>query len=190
MKPLLIAMLLPIALAAQTPARSWLDRPLVNWNSSAHRMPSAPANEEPIADVGKRCDVKPKRTTSGERAVTDAGWLPFYLFDRQIVQGDVEIIGGLAGADCLCRPADYNVFVFVAGRFAGTLSPDLMTSRLDGSIGAVRLSEEGTIAAEFTRYVDPDPLCCPSGRVTVRYQLDRRSTPPVVVPVAAQPTRR
>lgn len=190
MKRLLFALLFPAALAAQTPARSWLDRPLVNWNASVTRVPRAAANEEPVAEVAKRCDLQVKKTTSGERAVSDAGWLPFYLFDRQIVQGDVEIIGGLSGADGMCRPAGYNVFVFVGGRFAGTLSPELMTSRVDGSAGAVRLSAEGTIAAEFTRYIDPDPLCCPSGRVTVRYQIDRKSASPIVVPVAVQPTRR
>jgi len=52
----------------------------------------------------------------------------------------------MTAADGMCRPAHFNVFVFVGGRFAGTLSPQLMTSRLDASIGALR------IAAEFARY--------------------------------------
>ena len=91
------------------------------------------------------------------------------MFDRQIVQRDVEIVGGLAGADGMCRPADFNVFVFVNGRLAGTLSPDAMVSRTDGSIGGgVRLGPDDTIAAEFSRFASDDPLCCPSRRVTVR----------------------
>ena len=113
------------------------------------------------------------------------------MFDRQIVQRDVDIVGGLAGVDGMCRPVDYNVFVFVGGQLAGTLSPAEMFSRTDGSIGgAIRLAEDDTIAAEFARYAESDPLCCPTGRVTVRYRIDRKATPPVVVPVSTQPTRR
>jgi hypothetical protein len=113
------------------------------------------------------------------------------MFDRQVAQRDVEIVGGLAGVDGMCRPVDFNVFVFVAGRFAGTLSPGDMSSRNDGSIaGGIRLADDDTIAADFARYAESDPLCCPSGRVTVRYRIDRKATPPVVVPVSVQATRR
>ena len=119
------------------------------------------------------------------------GWLPFHTFDRQIVQRDVEILGGLAGADGMCRPVDFNVFVFVGGQLAGTLSPADMVSRTDASIaGGIRLADDDTIAAEFARYSETDALCCPTGRVTVRYRIDRKATPPVVVPVGLQPTRR
>jgi hypothetical protein len=111
------------------------------------------------------------------------------MFDRQIVQRDVEIIGGLAAVDGMCRPAAFNIFVFVGGRLAGTLSPSDMYSRTDGSIGgAIRLADDD-IAAEFARYADADALCCPSGRVTVRYRIDRKTSPPVVVPVNARVTR-
>jgi hypothetical protein len=65
-----------------------------------------------------------------------------------------------------------------------------MASRSDGTTGAIRLAEDDTIAAEFARYDVPDPLCCPSGRVSVRYRIDRTTTPPVVIPVSVQPTRR
>ena len=113
------------------------------------------------------------------------------MFDRQIVQRDVEIVGGLAGADGMCRPTQFNVFVFVKGQLAGVLSPSDMDSRTDGSIGGgIRLAEDETIAAEFARYTGVDPLCCPSGRVTVRYRIDRMASPPVVVPVSIQPTRQ
>jgi hypothetical protein len=148
-------------------------------------------NGETISEIAKRCGLLPVlRGTPGERAVADAGWLPFHMFDRQIVQRDVEIVGGMAGADGMCRPADFNVFVFVNGKLAGTLSPEDMVSRLDGSISVVRLADDDTIAAEFARYAVPDPLCCPSARVTVRYRIDRKTTLPVVVPVSVQPTRR
>jgi hypothetical protein len=111
------------------------------------------------------------------------------MFDRQLVQRDVELIGGLAGVDGMCRPSAFNIFVFVGGTFAGTLSPADMYSRTDGSIGgAIRLADDD-IAAEFARYADTDALCCPSGRVTVRYRIDRKVSPPVVVPVNARVTR-
>ena len=187
-----LALLVTTAAFAQAPEPSWLDRPLSNWNKPGRAMPRAVPDGETIAEIMKRCmDMRMLRTTPGERALADAGWLPFHMFDRQIVQRDVEIVGGLAGVDGMCRPIDYNVFVFVNGQLAGTLSPAEMFSRTDGSIGgAIRLAEDDTIAAEFARYAESDPLCCPTGRVTVRYRIDRKATPPVVVPVSAQPTRR
>jgi len=185
------ALLFTTAVFAQTPEPTWLDRPLSNWNKAATTLPRAVPNGETMAEMMKRCaDMRTLRNTPGERALADAGWLPFPMFDRQIVQRDVEIVGGLAGADGMCRPVDFNVFVFVGGHFAGTLSPGEMSSRTDGSAGVVRLAEDDTIAAEFARYAEPDPLCCPSGRVTVRYRIDRKAVPPVVVPVSVQATRR
>ena len=178
--------------AAQTREPTWLDRPMSNWNVSGRAMPRAAINGETISEIAKRCALLPvTRSTSGERIVADAGWLPFYTFDRQIVQRDVEILGGLAGADGMCRPVDFNVFVFVGGQLAGTLSPADMVSRTDASIaGGIRLADDDTIAAEFARYRETDPLCCPTERVTVRYRIDRKATPPVVVPAGVQPTRR
>jgi hypothetical protein len=181
-----------IALYAQTPAPTWLDRPLSNWNTPGRAMPRAMANGETVPEIAKRCTFLPMlRNAAGERALADAGWLPFHMFDRQYIQRDVEIVGGLAGADGMCRPVDFNIFVFVGGQLAGTLSPANMDSRTDGSIaGGIRLADDDTIAAEFARYIESDALCCPSGRLTIRYRIDRKSTPPVVVPVGAQPTRR
>jgi hypothetical protein len=51
----------------------------------------------------------------------------------------------------------------VGGKFAGTLSPTLMTSRADGSSGEVRLSKS-ELTVEYNRYAPRDPLCCPSAR--------------------------
>ena len=176
---------------AQAPQPAWLDKPLTNWNTAGRAIPAAKAEEEPIAELASRCKYLPLlETTAGERALVAAGWVPLRMFDRQIVDRDVEIIGGLAGADGMCRPANYNVFVFVNGRLAGTLSPQEMDSRSDGSIGgAIRLAADDTIDAGFARYTDKDPLCCPSSHVTVRYRLDRKAPAPVVVPVSVRVTR-
>jgi len=89
----------------------------------------------------------------------------------------------------MCRPATYNLFVFVGGRYAGVLSPASMTSRIDSSSGAVRMPLP-VITAEFARYTTTDPLCCPSSRVTVRYRIDRTAAGPVVAPVEVRTTRQ
>ena len=180
------------SLLAQAREASWLDSPMKSWNTPGRALPRAEPNGETIPELAKRCSYLPLlRNTPGEGALADAGWVPFHMFDKQIVQRDVELVGGLAGADGMCRPADYNIFVFVGGRFAGTLSPGEMISREDGSVGGgIRLSDDDVIAAEFSRYLAKDALCCPSGRVRVQYRIDRKSNPPVVVPVSVQPTRQ
>jgi hypothetical protein len=192
-KPIGFALLLGASLLAQAPAPgTWLDKPLANWNKPGAPVPAAkPASHESIAALSKRCGYLPLlETTAGERALGAAGWVPFRLFDKQIVDRDVEIIGGLAGADGMCRPMHFNVFVFVDGRLAGTLSPQVMESRTDGSIGgAIRLAADDAIEAGFSRYLDQDALCCPSSHVTVRYGIDRKGAAPVVTPISVRVTR-
>lgn len=189
---MLFALVLAAAtLHGQAPEQNWLDRPLSNWNASGRALPRAMTSGETVAEISTRCKMTVLRNTVAERALADAGWLPMHMFDRQIVQRDVEIVGGLAGADGMCRPIHFNVFVFVDGRLAGALSPYDMDARSDGSIGGgIRLAEDDTISADFARYISTDPLCCPSRRVTVRYRIDRKASPPVVVPVRVQATRQ
>jgi hypothetical protein len=188
---LLIGLLLPMApsVVAQKPDPIWLDRPLTSWNKTGDSLPKPPSLEESKSAVINRCQLTPSVSTAAERAVDAAGWIPFLNFDQQLVHGDVEIVGGMRGADGMCRPEAYNLFVFVGGRFAGVLSPTPMTSRLDGTSGAVRLRPPD-ISAEFSRYASNDPLCCPSSHVTVRYRIDRTGDRAVVVPVEVRTTRR
>ena len=188
--PIIAAAVLALTtLSAQAPQQGWLDRALTNWNVPGREMPRAITDDESIPEMTARCKLTVPRTTAGERAVADAGWIPFHMYDRHLTQRDVEIVSGLAGVDAMCRPVEFNTFVFVGGKLAGTLSPDVMHSRTDSSVGgAIRLSGDD-IAAEFVRYADADPLCCPSGRVTVRYRIDRKASPPVVVPVSTRVTR-
>jgi hypothetical protein len=174
---------------AQKAEDGWLDRPLSNWNNPNRPIERAMPTGETIAEMAKRCDSPLRQSTEGERALANAGWLPFRPFDRQILQRDVEILGGMAEADGMCRPQEFNIFVFVKGELAGTLSPALMASRTDGAVGAIRLADDDTIAAEVVRYLEKDALCCPSSRVTVRYRIDRTAPRPVVVPVSVQVTR-
>ena len=110
------------------------------------------------------------------------------MFDQRLVREDVEVVAGMRSADGMCRPVAYNLFVLVGGRFAGDVSPAPMTSRLDGSSGAVRLPLPN-ITAEFARYSSDDPLCCPSAHVTVRYRIDRTGGGPVLLPIDIRTTR-
>ena len=185
-----------IAVVLGTPVRAgqssdpptWLDRPLANWNTAGQAIPPAPDGKELKRDVIARCSLTPPRATPGERALDAAGSDPFWNVDRQLIRDDVEIVGGMREADGMCDPVTYNLFVFVAGRFAGVLSPVPMTSRLDASSGAVRM-QLPVITAEFARYTGSDALCCPSSRMSVRYRLDTTPDGPVVVPLETRTTR-
>jgi hypothetical protein len=168
------------AAAAQAPPASWLDRPLVNWNKAGDKVPGPPAGGESRSAVVSRCKLTPPQSTAAERAVDAAGWIPFWNFDQQLVRDDVEVVGGMSGADGMCRPTGYNLFVFVGGRFAGVLSPVPMGSRLDSSSGAVRLPLPN-ITVDFARYTSTDPLCCPSAHVRVTYHIERSAAGPLAV---------
>ena len=85
------------------------------------------------------------------RAIAAAGWMPFNYFGQPITQDNVEIVGGVTGADGMCRPTQFNVFVFVAGRFAGTLSPALMTSRRGRILGKIDDEQSRAIAGRGVR---------------------------------------
>jgi hypothetical protein len=182
----LVLLLAVVGMAnVQVPA-SWLDQPLRNWNRAGAAVPAAPAAPEPLKGVVSRCRLTPPGG-SAAKAVSAAGWIPFRYFGTPLAQGDVEIVGGMTGADGMCRPTGYNVFVFVGGRHAGTLSPEPMTSRLDGASGEVRLALP-QIAVQFARYTEKDPLCCPSSRSTVRFRIDRTKAGAVVVPFDKSPS--
>jgi LppP/LprE lipoprotein len=194
---LFLALLLALGLAllptlrAQTPApaTSWLDKPLANWNKPGTPLPRAALDQAARQRLIARCKLEMPASTAAERALTEAGWIPFLNFDQSLVRDGIEIVDGMADADGMCRPLKYNIFVFVDGRFAGTLSPALMNSREDLSSGTVRILGADSISSEFSRYLDKDALCCPSSRVTVRYRVDRVGTSPVVAPTDVRVTR-
>jgi len=175
---------------AQAPPASWLDRPAVGWNKAGDKPPAPPAIQggESRGEIVGRCKLMPPQSTAAERAVDGAGWIPFWNFDQQLVRDDVEVVGGMRGADGMCRPTSYNLFVFVGGRFAGVLSPAPMGSRLDSSSGAVRLPLPN-VTVDFARYTSTDALCCPSSHVRVTYRIDRAAAGPVVVPTEIKTTR-
>jgi len=178
-----VAALLLVVQGAFAQSGGWLDKRLSPWNAAGAAVPKAP---EPKGDSPSdpRCARGIRYPeTAVEGAVTTAGWS---LFSQPRVNGDMTVLLAEASVDGMCRPWDYQAFVFVKRRFAGTLSPTLMDSRADGALSEVRLLSPTSIEVVFLRYVDADPLCCPSRLTTVRYRVEGRGKGPVVVPVSAK----
>ena len=170
--------------AAQT---TWLDQPLTGWNAPGPALPKGTADAAAHADALKRCKLTPPATTA-DRALEAAGWIPQPHLDRPLTSNGVEIVAGFSAVDAACAPGGFNLFVFVEGRFAGTLSPIAMKPRADASAGPVRFVNDG-ISAEFARYKPGDSDCCPTARVAVQYRIDRSASGPSVVPVNVRTTR-
>ena len=172
--------LLTTALGAQT--ASWLDRDPAGWNQPG-AVPRAPAaGAETREALEKRCGSALLKGSPAAAALTQAGGVAFRHLDREIARDGIEVVGGMRAAGPGCEPQQYNLFVFVAGRFAGTLSPVAMSPNRDGEAGAARITGADAMTAEFARYKVGDPECCPSSRVRVTYRIDRTGAAPVVVP--------
>lgn len=154
----------------QTP---WLDRPLTtNWNNGNGNVPSAPRNASPIEG---KCQEQIRTPESlADRAITRAGWS---LFGATQSYGAVTVVMAMASVDGICRPNQYNGFVFVNNRFAGTLAPAPVNSRTDGAIGRVILNNQRELIAEFARYTSNDALCCPSQSSLVSYSISTGTRP-------------
>lgn len=170
--------------AAQTAASRWLDaKPLANWNKPGMEIPRGPKSgyAEEIAECEKRGAEETAKSppTAETRQVAAAGWLGAAV-DRRA--GDTVIVFARNGADGMCRPMDYNYFVFVKGRFAGTLSPRPMNSREDGSGWLEEKPQALRFTADFARYRRDDPLCCPARTSTVTYEVREGPGGPLVVP--------
>jgi len=145
---------------------SWLDRPLNNWNRAGGAVPQAPRTLAPIDEMCRRTTRTP--VSIADRALTRAGWT---LFGPTQSYGSTTVIMAMASADGMCRPNEYNAFVFASDRFIGTLAPTPMGARSDGALGQYHLQSATELSAEFARYTDSDPLCCPSQKSMVTYSL-------------------
>ena len=172
---LLLAAVLGPGLAGADGA--WLDGPVTNWNRPGMAIPQAPprhsASQPQCFDSALKPDSPPRQ------ALVDAGWS---LFKAENATGvPFEILSGQANADGMCRPTDYQLFVFESGVFAGTLSPDLMNSRTDGALVETQIQSSDVILAAYQRYTPQDPLCCPSAQSTATFKVDRSGPSPVVV---------
>ena len=177
--------------SAQTaPSTSWLDRPMSAWYKAGAAIPPAAAGAESRTVLDRRCgSAGTKASPAAAGALAKAGWTPFLHLDRQIQRDDVEVLGGMSAASPQCEPATFNLFVFVGGAFAGTLSPTPMAAGRDGVIGAVRSTGSDTLTAEFARYKPADPECCPSAHVRTSYRIERARGGAVVSAIETRPIR-
>lgn len=177
---------------AQGGGASWLDTPNpASWNKPGSSIPAAPAIEG-TADPRCRDQARPPQLDADKR-VREQGW---DLVGAYQGGWEVLVIRGTAGYDGMCRPRQYQAFVFVRGVFAGTLSPQVMGSRTDGALGSVYLESGSRLTAEYHRYGAADALCCPSRTTSVVFDIASSgpevrpastSTSPAGQPSAAAP---
>ena len=165
------------ALSAQTGA--WLDQPMTAWNPPAGAVPASGIGASEQTALESRCGSA--GTAASSDALRRKNWVTFRHLDQSFERGDVEVIGGMTGATPGCEPTLFNLFVFVGGRFAGTVSPTRMIQSRDGAAGAVRITGADVLTVEFARYTDGDPDCCPSSRVRVSYRIERTGAGPTLV---------
>lgn len=170
------SLLQPLSVAAQD--ASWLDGDLASWNTPGMSIPIAPA---PNAAPDPRCVERERPAeTAEDEALAAEGWRLFLSYQSG---WGVTLIPALSDYDGMCRPLGYQYFVFVDGTFAGTIAPEPMNSRFDGSADNVNLWFKDQLGADFRRYAAEDPLCCPSGSASVQYTIEETGDGPVVNPV-------
>jgi hypothetical protein len=165
---------------------SWLDtKPLTNWNLAGAVLPARPGPKDAELGLGGRCrsSVRPPATLE-DRALVKRGWS---LVGPATRYGSTVVDFAMSSADGMCRPNGYQGFVFVHAKFAGTLSPHLMDSRTDGAVSGqmITLHNAADLQADFARYSDQDPLCCPHATSSVTYAI-KTAPAPRVFPMAVK----
>lgn len=152
----------------------WLTGGLVPWNTPGAVIPAAPG-EASVGISYCESDVRPPETPE-DALVTGRGWLLHATYQRG---WGVSVVQGTLGFDANCRPVTYQAFVFVDGEFAGTLAPEPMQPRTDGSLVEFGLGANG-VSALYDRYAQTDALCCPSAQTRVRFTVERTTSGPIV----------
>ena len=183
MKEVQLALIILATTLTAGAAASWLDEP----KPSSWNKPNAPIPDAPKAQaVDPRCreQVRPAQLDEDKR-LRDKGWdlVGAYQGGWQVI-----VIRGAAGYDGMCRPRQYQGFVFVRGVFAGTLSPQAMESRTDGALDRVFLQSNSRLTAEYLRYAPKDPLCCPTRRTAVVFEIANDG--PLARPVSATTSKQ
>ena len=79
----------------------------------------------------------------------------FFRWTVESARATSRFLAGMADADGMCRPLGYQLFVFVGGSFAGTLSPLPMDSRADQSSGGWPAPDD-IVSADFSRFTSSD----------------------------------
>jgi len=160
-----------VASASVVNAGIWLDQPLSNWNQPSARVPQAPTTS---SDYAVRCKAHTRPPENlADQALVGAGWIPFGGLQSY---GSTLIITAMSGADDSCHPIGYQAFVFSDGKVAGTLSPSLMDSQIEGSIQYIRLLSATAIEVDFFRMLA-------SNTTIVRFEIQSNPTGPILVPL-------
>src|SRR5262249_31984163 len=134
--------------AAPNTRSSWLDDPKpISWSVAGAPLPRA-SRAAGTADPRCRALARPPESST-DRLVTEQGW---DLIGAYQGGWGVLVLQGAASYDGMCRPQEYQEFVFVRGVFAGTLSPGTMDSRTDGALNRVTLQGDRRLVAEYARY--------------------------------------
>jgi hypothetical protein len=158
--PCLWAVVLAVGILLPGPAYAdgvWLDDQSVSWNAPGMSIPQASL---PDPSIDPRCRILSRQAeTDEDRATTQAGWA---LFASHQSGWGIKVVRGLAGYDGMCRPLEYQAFVFVDGTLARTLSPGTMNSRSDGARTGIDFYSPDRVVGLFVRYTKKDPLCCPA----------------------------
>lgn len=177
---LLAAVSLVLSPSTTGAGSTWLDGNRSSWNSPGMPVPTAPtisvAASPHCAEL-----IRPVETLE-DAEVANRGWR---LLSTQQQHEGVRLIFGLLSFDANCRPSFYQQFVFVDGVFAGTLAPDFMLPRTDGSLTRARITSADEIRAIYDRYTPEDGLCCPSDESVVTFTIQRTPAGPVAVPQSA-----
>lgn len=176
-----LILLFTLTIPAFSQRRNWLDvKKPINWNKPGANIPVAP--KLTVSNLSKCQDLTRPANSAIDKMVKAAGW---QLFGPLEIFGETTLVRGMANADGQCRPLEYQVFVFYNGKFAGTISPQPMNSRTDGSMKDIFLYREKTLNTEFARYQDADAMCCPSATTSVSFEIDTKNSMPLLIPTGS-----
>lgn len=139
-------------------------------------IPASSLDAARHAALEKRCGIPKAASPESVSALQRARWVPFLHLDQAIARNGIEVVGGMTAATPGCEPESFNLFVFVNGAFAGTLSPTAMSPSRDNVAGAVRITGADTLTVELARFMPGDAACCPSSRERVTYRIDKTGT--------------
>ena len=151
--------------------------------------PASPLAADAYAALEKRCGTPKSASPESLAALRRARWVPFLHLDQVIARDGIEIVGGMSAATPGCVPELFNLFVFVGGAYAGTVSPTAMTPSRDGAAGPVRITGADTITVEFARYKPGDAECCPSSRERVSYRIEKTTAGATLVATGTRQVR-
>lgn len=161
------AVILPFCFNTFAQQGTWLDlKPLPSWNERKRYILQT---KEISPDELKRCSVAVRQPTlPQDRLLTKMGWT---LVGPAQIFGNTTVITTAEAFDGMCRPLKFENYVFVGNRVAGTLAPGPLDSRTDGAVVNVKMVAERNLTAEFVRYRESDPLCCPYKIEAVTYVI-------------------